>query len=119
MQCENHEAFVDIALGYGWEMFEYGIDTSCEVGGDAPHKAIIWLKPCAWDPFQMIPVGCLCCTNLDEELLNWNGELFDVMESRRIAKGQAIALSDEYPLPETPPGVLSGPPSFLRPYRAR
>jgi len=62
-QCENHETFVEVALSYGWEMFEYGIDTSCTVGGDAPHKAIIWLKPCAWDPFQLIPVGCNCCTD--------------------------------------------------------
>ena len=56
-QCENHEQFVEIALGHGWELYEYGYDSECEVGGkDATHLALIWLKPCAWDATQKIPV---------------------------------------------------------------
>jgi len=114
-QCENHEEFVQVALNYGWELWEYGVDSTCEVGGDAPHHALIWLKPCAWDEGQRIPVGCVCCTDLNEELLKYSEEVFDVMESRRIQKGID---PHEGPLPEEPV-PLAPRPAWLSPYRAR
>ena len=117
MQCENHEEFVKVALNYGWELYEYGVDSSCTVGGDTPHLALIWLKPCAWDATQKIPVGCLCCTDIDEEILKWNDELMSEIDSRSL--WGVTALPDSYPKSERPILKSNKPVSFLPPYRAR
>lgn len=122
-QCKNHEEFVKIALEHGWEMYEYGIDSTCIVGGeDADHLALIWLKPCAWDQSQKIPVGCVCCTDLDAELVKWSEEVCDVMASRRIQKD----LCGEDPLPAVypeadaeEPAPLAERPAWIEPYRAK
>jgi len=120
-QCQNHEQFVQVALGYGWEMYEYGIDSSCIVGGDAPHLALIWLRPLAWDESQMIPIGCVCCTDLNEALLDYSEEFFDVVESRRIRRtmdpGDGILPESSEATAEIPP--LAERPTWLKPYNAR
>jgi hypothetical protein len=113
-QCENHERLLQVALDFGWELYEYGTDSECIVGGkETPHLALIWLKPCAWDEGQMIPVGCVCCTNLDEELMKWHEELHSVMENRRLRKQM-----DPMELPPQPQ-ALGPAPDWLPPYRAR
>lgn len=136
-QCQNHEQFMQVALNWGWELWEYGTDSTCIVGGDAPHLSLIWLKPCPWDESQKIPVGCVCCTDLDEELMRWNGEILDVVENRRFVRqvtGEQIQSAVNHAFdsclgrealrfqgenePETPP-PLAGRPSWLKPYRAR
>ena len=117
MQCENHERFVQVALGYGWQLWEYGTDSECIVGGkDTPHLTPIWMKPCAWDEGQMIPVGCLCCTDLNTALWDYSAEVRDVMEDFRIKKG--LRPMPEVALPERP-APLAERPSWLQPYRAR
>jgi hypothetical protein len=118
MQCENHEEFVQVALNYGWMLWEYGTDSTCEVGGDAPHHALIWLKPCAWDEDQKIPVGCVCCTDLNDELFKYAEEVFDIVESRRIERGKPTRLPEEYPRADRPP-ALAGRVDWLDPYRAK
>jgi len=119
-RCENHEEFVKIALDHGWEMYEYGIDSTCVVGGkDAKHLALIWLKPCAWDSSQKIPVGCVCCTDLDAELVKWNEELCDVMASRRRRKSLDPKEVLRPEPPDSRPAPLAASPIWLEPYRAR
>ena len=114
-QCRNHEAFVDAALDWGWELWEYGIDSSCEAGGDAPHLAPIWLKPCVWDEEQKVPVGCLCCTDLDKEILQWNIDLIAVSDNYRLVRN-ASEPGELMPRREKPVG---GPVDWLPPYSAR
>lgn len=116
VQPENHGQLLQVALDYGWELYEYGTDSTCVAGNISPQLALtmIWLKPCAWDQAQMIPVGCMCCTNLDDELMKWHGELHDVMENRRLLRG----VDPAQPLPDAPP-VLGSAPDWLPPYRAR
>jgi hypothetical protein len=114
-QCHNHEGFMEAALNFGWQLHEYGYDSDCIVGGKTPHLALIWLKPCAWDPEQMLPVGCACCTDLDQALMDWHEELWDIMEHRRILKGLGKAVFT----PTEPPEVLAARPDWLAPYRAR
>lgn len=107
---------LQLALGYGWVLYEYGTDSTCTAGRISPRLALtmIWLKPCPWDQEQMIPVGCVCCTNLDDELTKWLEELHSVMENHRLRK----PIDPAQPLPDSPP-VLGTVPSFLPPYRAR
>ncbi len=127
MQCENHEQFVQVALDYGWELWEYGTDTSCIVGGDAPHLALIWLKPCAWDESQSIPVGCLCCTNIEGELVTYAQELRGAIANRRLEIGDSARshglpdpYADEEPLEFiTRPAPKAPPVNFLPPCRPR
>jgi hypothetical protein len=118
MQCKHHEEFVQVALSYGWMLWEYGTDSTCEVGGDAPHQALIWLKPCAWDEDQKTPVGCVCCTDLEQELFKYAEEVLGVVESRRIERGKPTALPDNYSHPDGPPALCASP-TWLAPYQAK
>ncbi len=84
IQAEQHALFVKIALLHGWTLWEYGRDTSCKAV--SPEQTPIWIKPAAHDPEQMVPVGCLCCTNLGVELMEWYHELksYYASEAHRI-----------------------------------
>lgn len=117
MQCEGHTAFLEVALGHGWTLWNYGTDNECTEGGkNIQYLTSIWMKPCAWDDTQMIPVGCLCCTDLNLALWNYSYEVDDVIKSRLIRMGKL-------PMPDVHSGFeiepLAQPPSWLRPYRAR
>ncbi len=117
MQCDGHERFVPIALSYGWTLWEYGTDSECIVGGkDTPHLTPIWIKPCAWDDTQTVPVGCLCCTDLNTALWDYSGEIYDVIQDRQIRMGKT-PLPDRY-VPDRPE-PLAPRPAWLDPYRAR
>lgn len=78
-QCENHESFFALALTWDWLLWEYGTDTSCE---NYPKQVPIWFRHCPWDKQQREPVGCLCCTDLNEALAQWHHDLRDFFESR-------------------------------------
>jgi hypothetical protein len=110
-QCVNHESFVQIALDFGWTLWEYGQDTACE---HYPELVSIWIQPCTWDwnEDQQVPVGCLCCTDLDQALTQWHEELHSVLESRR---GHKMVNH----LEESKAVVLDQPANFLQPYLPR
>lgn len=107
IQAEQHALFVQIAFAYGWTLWEYGSDTSCEA--ENPGRTPIWMKPVAYDPEQMVPVGCLCCTNLDDALVEWHDELksFCASEIQRVLGSSyyfppGVAARSEEPLASAP-----------------
>jgi len=108
-QCENHPAFSKVALGFGWTLWEYGQDNTCS---HYPELVPIWIRPVAWDEEQSVPIGCLCCTDLNVALTEWYEEQYSVMESRT---GKVMSNPFEGHAPLAPP-VDGG---FLPPYRPR
>ena len=81
MQCENHNAFLQICLDSDWLLWESGTDTTCD---NFPEHVPIWLRPCPWDLEQLEPVGCLCCTNLEQALVQFHREMKSWLESRMM-----------------------------------
>ncbi len=79
MQCENHSTFFQICLDSDWLLWESGTDTTCT---NFPEHVPIWLRPCPWDTDQKEPVGCLCCTNLEQGLVQFHREMKSWLESR-------------------------------------
>jgi len=115
-QADNHAAFVSIASQYGWTLWELGRDSTCQVE-DRDHLTPIWMKPLSWDHDQMVPVGCLCCTNLDQELVQWHAEEQAVIQDdvdRQMAQ-PLVFREEEAPLGEP----LGSPLEWLPAYRAR
>lgn len=78
-QAEQHALYVEVAFEFGWTLWDEGVDNSCLINPD--RLVPIWMKPVAWDREQMVPVGCLCCTDLDAALVEWHAELGSVNNS--------------------------------------
>ena len=103
-QCENHNAFLAVVLDFGWLLWEYGTDTSCE---HYPQLVPIWFRPCSWDDGQRQPLGCLCCTDLNQALKDWAQE----------KKAVHLTRTGRYEFPREESSVLAPPASFIPPYR--
>lgn len=119
-QSESHERLVQVALDFGWKLWGQGTDSECEI--DASSLTPIWMKPCAWDENQMVPVGCLCCTDLERALWDFCGERRHVIESKRQALLEYVqglgGREAEEEAPERPEPLASSP-SWLPFYQAR
>ncbi len=82
-------ALVKVALDYGWVLHPHGADTAC-LCADPDTLPPIWMKPNPGVPGDLVPVGCLCCTDLSIELLSWN-------EDRKAARWSEVVRSWAYP----------------------
>ena len=118
MQCENHNDFFQICLAFDWVLWESGTDTTCVM---FPEHVPILLRPCPWDLEQQEPVGCLCCTDLNQALGKFHDEMRSWMESRLINPEFTSLREIEriWPAPADRGEPLGPAPEFLPSYVAR